>query len=137
MERINRPSIGEERRGSRSTHCCHHAILWSDLARLSVSLPTLLYQGAVRLVICTRMTRSGLGSGVTLLSLSLPLKPSFEMLVTHQVSGRPGVVNLLSFEMLMRLIRKSMSMFQTFAVTLPPGSSPALVKNDWDGPLWH
>ena len=49
-------------------------------------------------------------------SLSLPLKPSFEMLVTHQVSGRPGVVNLLSFEMLMRLIRKSMSMFQTFAL---------------------
>ena len=40
-------------------------------------------------------------------SLSLSPKPSFEMLV-----------NLLSFEMLMRLIRKSMSMFQTFALTL-------------------
>ena len=40
-------------------------------------------------------------------SFSLSPKPSFEMLV-----------NLLSFEMLMRLIRKSMSMFQTFAFAL-------------------
>ena len=51
------------------------------------------------------MTRSGLGSGIILPSLSLSPKPSFEMLV-----------NFLSFEMLMRLIRKSMSMFQTFAL---------------------
>ena len=58
-------------------------------------------------MICTRMTRSGVGSGIILPSLSLYPKPSFEMLV-----------NFLSFEMLMRLIRKSMSMSQTFAIAL-------------------
>ena len=58
---------------------CHHAITWSDLARLSVLLPTLLYQRAVRLVICTRMTRSSLGSGTCspLLSSSTPSHPQW------------------------------------------------------------